>query len=435
MGKVICDICGTSYSETAAQCPICGSANAADMQAILSDNPEEETASASGYTYVKGGRFSNSNVRKRAKTAGRDAVRQPPAEPRREPHRVHREEQQNRPVQAQHKEEPAATPKRKGANRGLVITVVILLLLVIAAAGYIAVRFFLPVTTDINSNGTSAPITGENSGNEEPPILEDVPCLGITVDQPMIELNEVGQTYQINIIREPVNTTDEVEYESSDPRVAEVSDTGVLTAVASGRAIITIRCGDVSAQCAVTCIISETTTDPEDEFALNRDDITFNAAGETWRLYDGSIGLTLIKWTSDDEKVATVENGLVTAVGPGITTIYAEYENKELRCVVRCEFEEEETTEPTEDPNVPVDTNCSIKTEWGSTIKDITMRVGEKLNVYLVDSSGNRVKATWTVSGDCLEIGDNYIKALSSGKVTLTATYGGKTFECIVRIN
>lgn len=432
MGKVICEICGTSYSETAAQCPICGSANNADMQVIFHEDPAKETVSTSGYTYVKGGRFSNANVRKRMKSTQNEEARQSYAAPRREPGRVQREEPQNRSVRVQREQKPAAPQKRKGANRGLILTVLVLLLLVVAAAVYIALRFFLPVTTEINPAGASNPISGESLGN----VLEagDIPCLSITVDQPMIELNEVGQTYEINVIREPLNTTDTVKYSSSDPRVAEVNEAGIVTAVSSGRSILTITCGDVSVQCAVTCIITETSTGSEVEFTLNRDDITFNAAGETWRLYDGNIGLTLITWTTDNDKVATVNNGVVTAVGPGITTIYAQYKDKEVRCIIRCQFEAEDPTESDQNTDAPVDTNCSIQTEWGSKITDVTMRVDEKLNIYLVDSSGNRVQATWSATGDCLELGENYMKALHTGTVTLTATYGGKVFECLVRI-
>ena len=61
MSKIICDICGTSYADTATQCPICGCVRPAEPQPV----PEEENNS-SAYTYVKGGRFLKSNVKKRA---------------------------------------------------------------------------------------------------------------------------------------------------------------------------------------------------------------------------------------------------------------------------------------------------------------------------------------------------------------------------------
>ena len=64
MSKIICDICGTSYPETASQCPICGCVRPGDFQRV-SDESKNEGNNASGYTYVKGGRFSKTNVKKR----------------------------------------------------------------------------------------------------------------------------------------------------------------------------------------------------------------------------------------------------------------------------------------------------------------------------------------------------------------------------------
>ena len=65
MSKVICDVCGTTYAETAAQCPICGCArNTTDQTVADSVQTGEENGT---YTYVKGGRFSKGNVRKRNK--------------------------------------------------------------------------------------------------------------------------------------------------------------------------------------------------------------------------------------------------------------------------------------------------------------------------------------------------------------------------------
>ena len=57
MNKIVCDLCGASYPETAPQCPICGTAK--------SGAAKSTSGSETGYAYVKGGRFSHANVRKR----------------------------------------------------------------------------------------------------------------------------------------------------------------------------------------------------------------------------------------------------------------------------------------------------------------------------------------------------------------------------------
>lgn len=73
MSKVICDVCGTTYPDTSAQCPICGSARKS-----VNQTGADSTGEGSSYAYVRGGRFSKSNVRKRNRT-GQDFERRPAA--------------------------------------------------------------------------------------------------------------------------------------------------------------------------------------------------------------------------------------------------------------------------------------------------------------------------------------------------------------------
>ena len=74
------------------------------------------------------------------------------------------------------------------------------------------------------------------------------------------------------------------------------------------------------------------------ELKLNRSDITFSSKGEAWPLYNGEIPLTDITWSVGNENVATIKNGTVRAVGPGTTTVYAEYNGQKVSCIIRCNF-------------------------------------------------------------------------------------------------
>ena len=64
MSKIICDVCGTSYQDSAQQCPICGCVrpSAAEADVLTNDHQFQKSEK---YTYVKGGRFSKANVQKR----------------------------------------------------------------------------------------------------------------------------------------------------------------------------------------------------------------------------------------------------------------------------------------------------------------------------------------------------------------------------------
>ena len=79
MSKIICDICGTSYPENAKQCPICGCVRPGDVQRVTNEVANEGNVST-GYTHVKGGRFSKSNVKRRTR---RPAPTEKPAKEKR----------------------------------------------------------------------------------------------------------------------------------------------------------------------------------------------------------------------------------------------------------------------------------------------------------------------------------------------------------------
>ncbi len=88
--------------------------------------------------------------------------------------------------------------------------------------------------------------------------------------------------------------------------------------------------------------------DPNEEVALNRDDITLVKYGETLDLYDGTIPVSEITWSSRDTSVATFEDGIVTAIGKGDTTVYAEHNGVKVSCKVYCNLRQDATsTEPT----------------------------------------------------------------------------------------
>ena len=54
----------------------------------------------------------------------------------------------------------------------------------------------------------------------------------------------VGESRVIQAYPKPVDTTDEVRYRSDAPAVLTVSDAGIMTAVAPGRATVSVHCGE-----------------------------------------------------------------------------------------------------------------------------------------------------------------------------------------------
>ncbi len=92
----------------------------------------------------------------------------------------------------------------------------------------------------------------------------------------------------------------------------------------------------------------------EGNFELNRYDITLFSPGESWGLYDGELPVEDIQWTSDDESVARIKDGVVTAVGNGTTTVYGTYRGVSDSCIIRCSWEGGATLPPEEPTQPPV---------------------------------------------------------------------------------
>lgn len=152
----------------------------------------------------------------------------------------------------------------------------------------------------------------------------------ITLDKTSLSL-VVGETAQLTATVKPDDATDKnVAWASSDESVAKVSN-GKVTAVKSGKATITAKCGDKIAECAVTVTV------PTGSVTLDKTTLSL-AVGETEQLTatvkpDDATDKN-VAWTSSDESVATVANGKVTAVKAGNATVTAQCGGKTAKCIV-----------------------------------------------------------------------------------------------------
>ena len=255
MEKVICDVCGTDYPETVAQCPICGCARSDSGQTSAGNT--SQTEEGSGYTYTKGGRFSKSNVRKRLKAAQIQPV--PVEIPTRMP------EPEEPDYDDYDEDEMDDTNGEATSNRGLIVIVVLLLLAIIAVSSYIAIVHFDLLGLNETTTPTGTVSTSDSTTSPTDYTGVRVPCTALTADDKIV-LAEQGSVMQLSFSVEPIDTTDEIKFVSSDESVATVDATGRVTAVGDGEATITITCGDFVKECTVSCVLSgtEQPTDPTD---------------------------------------------------------------------------------------------------------------------------------------------------------------------------
>ena len=160
----------------------------------------------------------------------------------------------------------------------------------------------------------------------------------INVIQPVnsISLNKettelwVNETEKLTVTYDPQDaTTQSVTWSSSDNSVATVAPDGTITAVGKGTATITAKTSNAKEdKCEV--IVKQPVTGISLELekgeteTLTATVIPGNADGDK-----------IVTWSSSAESVATVKNGVVTAVGKGSATITAKTANGiEAKCSV-----------------------------------------------------------------------------------------------------
>ncbi len=235
MKKVICDVCGTTYPDTAGQCPICGYSNQGDAN-YAAETQETELH----HTRTKGGRFSEANVRRRNQ--------QPDSgDHNAEPEEFYEEEE-----------------SRAESNPVLVSLLVIVIAALLVTTAFIFFRYFLPNNLPEVTQPTEESVqesTGEST-------LPTVPCTSLVITDGVlrVELKAAGDKHLLNVMALPGDTTDELVYTSGDESVATVNGEGRVTAVGEGETQITITCGNQSMTCTVICEFPDAQTqEPTDQ--------------------------------------------------------------------------------------------------------------------------------------------------------------------------
>lgn len=148
-----------------------------------------------------------------------------------------------------------------------------------------------------------------------------VPSAAVELDQTAAAVN-VGETLTLTAVLTPENTTDTVQWKSSNATIAAVSSPGEVTAVAPGTATITAKTtSGLTAACEITVLL------PSESITLTADTLIL-AAGEsdvlTAELFPKET-TDEITWSSSDPAAATVSgDGTVTGVAQGSARITAE---------------------------------------------------------------------------------------------------------------
>ena len=232
----------------------------------------------------------------------------------------------------------------------------------------------------------------------------------VTLDKTSLSL-AIGESATLTATVKPDDATDKtVAWSSSDESVAKV-DNGKVTAVKSGKATVTAKCGVKTAECAVTVTV------PVSSITLDKTTLSL-VIGESFTLTatvkpDDATDKT-VTWSSSDESVAKVDNGKVTAVKSGKATVTAKCGVKTAECAVTV--------------TVPVSSITLDKTT-------LSLVIGESFTLTATVKPDDATDKTvaWSSSDESVARVDNgKVTAVNAGQAKISAAVGNITTSCNV---
>ena len=236
-----------------------------------------------------------------------------------------------------------------------------------------------------------------------------------------------GATQKIEAEVYPAGT--KLNWSSSDETVAKVDENGNVTGIEEGTAIIsaTAAGSNKTARCTVIVlppvrVNSISLNKTEGTLVVGKRDtlkVTFNPENATNK------GLS---WMTTDDKVITVSEGIVTAVGAGTASAIAVSKDgsKTASCAYTVTSEAVETVVAVESVNLDL---ATANVQVGSTIT---------LTANVLPENATNKSVTWSSSDATIaSVEDGKVNGVKAGSavITVTTTDGGKTASCAITVS
>ena len=270
------------------------------------------------------------------------------------------------------------------------------------------------VVVALNEGSSIIMATAENVTAMCAVTVLDNPVTGITLDQTSASL-KVNESITLTATVSPTNATDKtVTWSTSDESVATVSN-GVVIAVKTGTATVTAQAGDKKATCSITVEATPVTSVTLDRTSASlnvNESITLTATVKPDDATDKTV-----TWTSSNESIASVTEGLVTAHKGGTATITAQAGDKTATCEITVK-------------SIPVTSVTLDKTSASLKVKETVTLIA---TVKPDDATDKTV--TWTSSNENVAtVTDGVVTALNIGTATVSAKAGDITAVCDVTV-
>lgn len=246
---------------------------------------------------------------------------------------------------------------------------------------------------------------------------KEIPVTSISIDKASLSM-KVGETENLTATVYPVQASgNAINWTSSDEAVATVTD-GKVTALKAGEATITAQCGGKTAECHIAVYVDATgvTISRESLRMMSGDRITLTAKVVPEQAINKKV-----TWSSSDESVVVVDNGVVTAQKEGSAKVTVATEDGQFSA----------TCSVTVTDNITSYVSSSYN--GGSMmISNDLIQYGSKLNFSVSNSSTRSIKVksvqlidgVTNAKGNVMSINHD-IKGGSSATWTITIGVGG----------
>ena len=271
-----------------------------------------------------------------------------------------------------------------------------------------------------------------------------IPVTSVTLAPETLSIEE-GKTAELTATISPANaTTQQHSWASENGKIAKAYgktlNTAKVTAIGVGKTTITYTIGGKEASCEVT--VTPRTISVE-SITLNKPQLSL-VKGATETLTATVLPTTAtdktVIWESSDTAVATVKDGIVTAVAAGNATITAKAGEKTATCAVTVTNPSNSVSSSGGGSSTPrYAVTVPDKTENGSlSVSSKNAKKGSDVTITATPDKGYEVDdiVAKDAKGNKLTLKDNgdgtYTFTMPASKVTVTAAFAEKKAEPIV---
>ena len=278
-----------------------------------------------------------------------------------------------------------------------------------------------------STNITATLLTLSSSASLD--VQQSVSQLSLTADSVLFVSLGDAQTIGVEILdalgsvvtSEATLALDSTVWSSTDTQVITVDQSGSVTAVGPGQAEVIAQWGTI--QSTLTATVSQEAT----SLSVSPTTLSFSATGDTARLVvsatdagGSAIDQPMVAWTSSDDSVVSVVDGLVTSVANGTATITATSGSASAEA-------EATVLLLAELPIVIVVGEKGISAEAAAD----TVAVGgtTQMSASVTDEEGNPLSVTvrWATSNPAIATVDEtgLVTGVYAGSAEIVATYAG----------